>query len=147
MTTALYDTDLNRWLQEQISYLRDKQFDKLDIEHLIEEVESVGKTERRSMRSYFVVLLGHLLKLKYQPDMASGSWYNSIENSQEEIRLLIKDSPSLKREMAEKMHAAWPAALKLAIRETGLPKNTFPSKCSWSVEYVMKEVADEPFYR
>lgn len=147
MTTPSYNEDLNAWLQQQVSYLREGKFDKLDIDNLIEEVESVGKSERRSIKNYFVVLIGHLLKLKYRPEKATGSWYFSITNSQRKIKEIIEDSPSLKREMQEKLEAAWKDAINLAVQETGLPRQTFPAKCPWTAEQAMRENFDRDFFR
>lgn len=147
MSTPSYNEDLNAWLQQQISYLRDKKFEQLDIENIIEEIESVGKTERRSMKSHFVILIGHLLKLQYQPEKASNSWYSSIDNAQEEINEIIEDSPSLKREMQEKFDAAWTGAIKLAVRDTGLPRSKFPLTCPWTVAQAMKQIDDKNLYK
>lgn len=135
-----YDDDLTAWVETQLHFLKSKQFDKLDLENLIEEFETVGKSERRSMESYFVILLAHLLKAHYQPEMQSRSWFSSVGNSRREINKILKDSPSLKREMQMIFEKAWPDALMLAMEDTGMKKNQFPATCPWTLNAVMQNL-------
>lgn len=137
MNEVPYDKDLAAWVAQQVEYLRSGQFDKLDLENFIDEFEDVGRSARRSMHSYFVILIAHFLKLKYQPEMASRSWIGSINNAKRELQRLIKESPSLKQEMEEHFKDAWEGALKLAIDDTGMKKSQFPMSCPWSVEKAM----------
>jgi hypothetical protein len=134
---TLYDTDLACWIDQQMKYLKNKQFDQLDIENLLEEMESMGKTEPRTIRSYFVILIAHLLKWEYQPEERSGSWDSSITNSRNEINWLLKDSPSLKNKLKNLFEMAWEAGLKIAIKDTGLAPKYFPRCCPWDHVYAM----------
>lgn len=138
----LYDQDYHAWTQETAKALREKDLKRLDIEHLIEEVESLGASERRALESYLVVLLTHLLKWKYQPGMQSSSWKGSIVYSRLEIIDLIKDNPSLKKIKNELLERSYRKAYAKAIIETGLGDTIFPSSCPWGVE----EVLDETFF-
>ena len=85
----LYDRDFLRWTQEQADCLQKREFEKLDIDHLREEIESLGISLQRVLESYFANLLMHKLKIKYQPEMHTNSWDNSIKNAIFQIKKLI----------------------------------------------------------
>lgn len=129
-----YDEDVFAWAKEQVQHLQARRFDLLDIENLIEEIESVTRSEKRAMESYFVILLMHLLKIKCQPAKHSRSWNLSIRNAQREIQHILRDSPSLKPFIQQVFDAAYSYAIEDASTETGLPAKTFPSICPWTVE-------------
>ncbi len=139
---TLYEKDLAAWVHQQIEYIKNKEFDKIDIENFIDEVEGVVRGDKRSIQSYFIVIIAHLLKWEYQPSMRSGSWISSIENSQCEINAIIKDSPSLKNYKKLAFDQAWERARKIAITDTGLPSNNFPRVCPWSESEVMNKTFD-----
>src|SRR5205085_7862178 len=80
-THLAYENDFYKWTQNQIAFLQKKEFTKLDIDHLIEEIESLGNSEKNAIESHMIVLFVHLLKIKYQPAMRCKSWDNSVENA------------------------------------------------------------------
>ncbi len=90
--------------------LRDRRWHEIDIEHLIDEVEDLGKWERRGITSQLVRLLLHLLKWQYQPQRRSDSWLDSITDARTQIDLTIEDSPSLKNYAAEQLQASYDRA-------------------------------------
>ena len=94
--TALYDQDIVAWANEQARLLRDQQFDLLDLEHIAEEIEDVGKSEQRELASRMAVLLRHLLKWQYQPARQGSSWQAPIWTQRERIKHRLKKTPSLK---------------------------------------------------
>ncbi len=75
---ATYDSDVAIWADEQASHIRARRFDLLDLEHLADEIQDVGKSERRELESRMAVLLAHWLKWKYQPDRRGSSWDRTI---------------------------------------------------------------------
>src|SRR5271166_3528755 len=95
-TATRYDKDVLLWSQEQARLLRAGRFAELDIEHLADEIEDVGKSEKRELASRMAVLLAHLLKWKSQPENRSNSWRATINNQRKRIALTIKETPSLK---------------------------------------------------
>ncbi|MDJ0576935.1 MAG: DUF29 domain-containing protein [Xenococcaceae cyanobacterium MO_234.B1] len=98
-----YNQDYYQWSQEQSRLLRSHQFNLLDIENLAEEIESLGKSDRRKLESFFTRLLEHLLKRRYivgMPECFRG-WDIEIRNFRKEINKLLKDSPSLKNYLQE----------------------------------------------
>ncbi len=77
-TTTLYDKDFYAWTQQQVELLKAQQWNQVDIENLIEELDSLGKQQRQELRNRLGVLLGHLLKWHYQPEARSKSWTGTI---------------------------------------------------------------------
>ncbi len=136
MTTATYETDFYLWTQQQADLLRQAQFNRidLDLENIAEEIESMGKRDRRSISSYIQNVLLHLLKWRYQPERRGISWRLSIRNGRHQILNLLDESPSLKSEMDAFIAKEYPLARENAADETGFPLTTFPEQCPFSLE-------------
>src|SRR6266850_3448057 len=81
MTDTLYDTDFYQWTQAQAAHLRAKEWSALDVDHLAEEIESLGASDRRALRRHLMRLSQHLLKWHYQPQRRGESWQQSIDNA------------------------------------------------------------------
>ena len=142
-TSSLYETDFYAWTQEQAQLLRNHQFDAIDLKNLIEEVESLGKQERRELENRLSILIGHLLKWEYQPEKRSRSWLNTIRVQRFDIGRLLKQNPSLKPYLEEAVQEVYfHKSVALASGETDLPKSTFPEECS----YTWSEILDYEFY-
>ncbi|HEY9658839.1 MAG TPA: DUF29 domain-containing protein [Allocoleopsis sp.] len=135
--TQLYDSDFYAWTQEQVSLLKTQQWQYLDIPHLIEEVEALGRTERQELRNRLAVLLGHLLKWQFQSDRRSNSWLSTIREQRVQIRLLLQDSPSLKPYLEQVFPDAYELGLALAMRETQLGETIFPEACPYTLEQTL----------
>jgi uncharacterized protein DUF29 len=136
---SAYDTDFYRWTQTQAAAIRAKNWPALDLEHLAEEIESLGNEQRHAVRSHLRVLLWHLLKWAYQPEHRSPSWRTSIRNARVEIADRLEDSPSLRPRLPALLASAYPQACRLAADETGIPPVTFPETCPWPLEQVLEE--------
>jgi hypothetical protein len=131
-----YDNDLYAWTQEQGALLRSRAASEIDWDNLAEEIEAVGRSERREIRSRLKVLLVHLLKWRYQPEWRSGSWLASISEARRQIEDVLADNPSLKVFPAEALADAYGlAVLDEAIRQLGLQR--LPETCPWTVEQVL----------
>jgi len=132
-----YDSDVIAWANEQARLLREGQFSKLDIEHIAEEIEDVGKSEQRELANRLVKLLSHLLKWQFQPSRKGSSWEITIRNQRRAIQLHLKQVPSLKAKLndAEWWEVVWGDAVALASKETGLQE--FPEICPWVFEQFM----------
>jgi len=138
-SSALYETDFYAWTQEQAKFLRDGVWKSLDIPNLVEEIESLGRQDRRELRNRLRVLLGHLLKWEYQSGKRSRSWLNTIQEQRYQIQELLKESPSLKPYLRDAVSDIYEYALDLAVRETSLDEKGFPQKCPYSVEQVLEK--------
>lgn len=122
-----YDTDFLVWLVAQAELLRAKEFDRLDLEHLIEEIEAMAGQLKRELAHRLEILLIHLLKLKYQPARASNGWRGTVSEQRRRIKRLLKDMPSLANLIDAYLLDAYPDAVEGAAAETGLPKVAFPT--------------------
>jgi hypothetical protein len=134
-----YNKDLYLWGQEHIKLLKQGRLNELDIEHLIEEIEDMGKSEQRGISSHLRVLLMHLLKWEFQERFRGGSWLGSIRNSRLSIDDLIKTSPSLKNKPQNDLSEIYKQAREWASDETGLKLETFPEECPYSIEQVLNK--------
>lgn len=134
-----YDTDFIAWLEEQASLLREGRFDELDLDNLIEEIESLGRSERGAIESHLENLLMHLLKWAYQPSYRGRSWRLSIGNSRDQAQKHLRKNPSLNAKVQELADDAYSMAVRRASRETGLGRECFPDVCPWPLLQVMDE--------
>lgn len=130
----LYDTDFVEWADQTVELLRQGKFSALDIENLIIEVKDLGNRERKALRSQLTRLLMHLLKWQYQPEKPSNSWSLSIRDARKQIKRLVRDAPSLNNHLTEKFDLCYQDAVEDAVDETGLPLETFPTECPYTVE-------------
>ncbi len=137
MATSNYDGDIVAWANEQAALLRAGLFSQLDIEHLAEEIEDVGKSEKRELASRMAGLLAHLLKCQYQPERQGNSWRRTIKEQRNAIAICIRKTPSLKAELsdADWWSGAWSDAVAKAAEETGL--GDFPESCPWTVDTIL----------
>jgi hypothetical protein len=140
--TSLRDCDFYAWSLEQAALLRAGRVDEADLAAIAEEIESMGKTEKRELVSRLTVLLLHLLKWRYQPAMRGNSWRLSIANARDEIADLVADNPSLKSVLADVTASAYRYARRKAAIATELPEDQFPNVCPWD----FAEATDEAFW-
>ncbi len=135
--SSLYDKDFYAWANEQAALLRSGKLSDADIEHIAEEIESMGKTEKRELFSRLKVLLMHLLKWQFQPVGRSVSWQLTIKEQRREVARHLADNPSLKARLSETMADAYGDAIIAAARETSMPEEVFPTSCPWSFEQII----------
>ncbi|HZL01444.1 MAG TPA: DUF29 domain-containing protein [Caulobacteraceae bacterium] len=136
MSTA-YETDVVVWANEQAALLRARKFAALDIEHIADEVEDVGKSEQRELESRMAVLLAHLLKWRFQPERRGKSWQVTIRAQRKAVIRRLTKTPSLKADLTEPewWEIVWGEAVDQATRETGI--QDFPDACPWSQDQIL----------
>lgn len=137
--TQLYDRDFYLWLQETAQLLRNGDFDRLDIENLVEEIESMGRSNKHAVESNLEVVLMHLLKYKYQPERRSNSWRFTLLEHRSRLSRDFGDSPSLRSHFAQTFNKSYQQARKLAAAETGLLIETFPPDSPFTSEQTLDE--------
>jgi hypothetical protein len=137
MGTATYDQDLYTWALEQAALLKEKKFDQIDLEHIIEEIEDMGKSEKRALQSFLETLLMYLLKWQFQPACQGRSWKYTIIEQRKRILEHLQDNPGLKGKLPELIAAAYGYSITGAVRETGLSPVTFPETCPWTYDQFM----------
>jgi hypothetical protein len=135
---SLYDADFIAWLQEQVAHLRAGRLDELDVENVAEELESLMSSERRELANRLEVLILHLLKWDHQPDQRANRWRATVQEQRTRIRRLLRDSPSLKREVEPMCREVYADAVEGAAIETLLSESVFPSELPYSVEQIFE---------
>jgi hypothetical protein len=135
----LYDQDFYLWIETTAKQLKEGRFSEIDLENLIEEIESMGRNEKRALERNLVVLLMHLLKYKYQPEKRSNSWKGTIREHRRRLTRAFKDSPSLKPYFQEVFTDCYQDARKQASDETGLSVATFPVDSQFTTDECLNE--------
>ncbi|MGK7875044.1 MAG: DUF29 domain-containing protein [Xenococcaceae cyanobacterium] len=138
INSTLYEQDYYLWLEETAQLLREEKLSELDIPNLIEEIEDMGRSEKRALRRNLVVLLMHLLKYKYQPEKPSNNWLRTIVEHRRRLLILLEDSPSLKPYFREVFDKCYQDARSDAATETKLSINTFPAEYPFTPEETLK---------
>lgn len=136
---ADYDTDFVLWIERQVVLLRAKQFEQVDLENVIEELEAMGGNNRRELQSRLKVLITHLLKCEFQPERRSRSWLGTLRTQRSEIRLLLEQSPSLAHDLAAYADKVFPSAVGIASAETGLDEKIFPEANPYSLDSILDD--------
>jgi hypothetical protein len=139
---TLYESDFHAWALEQAALVRSRSANAVDWDHVAEELEDLGKAVRGELKSRYRVLLMHLLKWLHQPHLQSHSWRSTIEVQRAEIADHIADNPSLRASDAEVFASAYRLARLDAVRETGLPKQTFSEEPPFTPE----QARDDDFW-
>lgn len=134
-----YDTDYARWCVEQAALLREGRLDALDREHLAEEVEDLGRREKREIANRLTLLLMHLLKWQVQPDRRKGGWEASIRIQRKDLKKLLADNPSLADFPRQELDDAFVRAKLAAEAETGIEFEMLPAECPFTVEQVLDD--------
>jgi len=134
MSSNLYETDFYAWTLEQSKLLKNGDFKDLDIINLMEEIESLGKQERRELDNRLGILIGHLLKWDYQPEKRSKSWRATIREQRRAAQKLMSQNPSLKPYLAEAIADAYESGQDLVVAETPLDYANLPENCPYTSE-------------
>ncbi|NES20195.1 MAG: DUF29 domain-containing protein [Symploca sp. SIO3E6] len=128
----LYQQDFYLWIQATTRLLQEAKFSQLDLENLIEEMQAMGRREKRELRSRLIILLMHLLKWQYQPQKRTDSWLNTINEQRISLEELFEDSPSLKPLLPDIFAQCYQKARLKAVTETGLEVTSFPDDSPWN---------------
>ncbi len=135
--SAEYEQDQVLWYQQQIELLRERRFDQLDVENLIEELRYTMNKERRELASRLEVLLMHLLTCQFQRHRISRSWMRTLDEQRNSIGDVLEDSPSHVNTVDQVVEKVYPRAVRGAARETRLPETTFPASNPYSRQQLL----------
>ena len=133
IAVSLYEQDYLLWIEDIVHKLRNRDIEGLDIDNLIEEIEDLGRSDKRELENRLAELLEHILKRNYVhiPDCYRG-WVESIIKQRIGIRKLLKNSPSLKPYFSQVFDEAYADALKIV--RNGYPQCEFPDTCPFSCD-------------
>ena len=135
---STYHTDFYKWAVHQSALLRSGRLEDADIDHIAEEIESMGKSEKRELINRLKVLLAHILKWEYQPFRRSRSWQLTVKEQRLMIQDLLEDNPSLKAIQDQVVIKAYRLARTQAARETGLEESVFPEQCPYDFDEALE---------
>lgn len=138
----LYEADFYAWANEQAAHLRAGRLHAADIAHIAEEIESMGRGEKRELTSRLAVLLAHLLKWQAQPALRGRGWLLAIREQRRQVAEVLADNPSLRPRLPALLAEAHEDALLAAQRETGLSESAFPAVCPWTFAQAMEDEPD-----
>lgn len=133
----LYERDFFEWTRQQADLLRERRFEDLDLENLIDEVESVGSSERREIRNRLTVLICHLLKWKYQPGLRGDSWLETIGEQRRMLLDIVATSPSLRTYMHDETGKMYRSGRLEAARQTRIALGVFQTTSPFTAEQVL----------
>jgi transposase len=144
---TLYQTDFAAWAKRHVELLRARRFAEMDIEHLLEELSDMSKSERRELESRLLILIAHLLKWEFQYQKLSErwrefdgrSWRATIVEQRKQLAVLLRQSPGLQSVLGETILATFPDAVDLASKETRMPPETYPARCPYTAEQVLND--------
>jgi 2-polyprenyl-6-methoxyphenol hydroxylase-like FAD-dependent oxidoreductase len=137
--TTMFEADYHQWSVEQAVLLRAGKMEALDRINLAQEIENLGRSEKREIESRLEILLVHLLKWQFQPDRRSKSWRMTLKVQRNDLQSVLNDNPSLKRHPSMRMKDVYLKARLAAEKETGLSFEDFPEQCPYSMVQIMDE--------
>ncbi len=139
---TLYEKDFYEWTQKNAQLLREGRLAEIDIDNLVEELEAMGRSEKRAFVNHLAVLIAHLLKWERQPVLRSKSWRFTIREQRAQVADILQDNPSFKDSFTDALARAYGKAVVRVVKETGLDEETFPESCP----YMLAEIMDSDFF-
>ena len=136
---GLHETDFHAWTERQAALLRSGDLDLVDIANIVEEIETLGRSERAALKSAYRLIALHLLEIITQKERVSRSWLGTIAREREHAADILHENPSLRPQRDELFAAGYRAARKEAQAQTGLPPSAFPTE----PPFTLAEVEDE----
>ena len=127
-TASLYEQDFYSWTQQQALLLRAGRLQALDVTNILEEIETLGRSERASLKSAYRLICSHLLKMKYQASKLTRSWSNTVDRERGEVAEILHENPGLRSSREDAFAKAYALARRDAARETRMPVEIFPEK-------------------
>lgn len=134
-----YEEDFYGWAMMNASLLKQGKFNEADMENIIEEMESMGRSEKSQLINRFSVLIAHLLKWQFQPDFRGRSWHGTIKEQRKRAKILLKENPSLKSKLSESFTDAYELAVDQIEKETPIDLKLIPSECPYTFEQCLEE--------
>jgi hypothetical protein len=134
-----YNEDLYGWAMENASLLKKGKYKEADMDNIIEEMETLGRSNKRELVSRSGVLIAHLLKWQYQPKIRNSSWEGTIERQRIEIGDLLDENPSLKSRIQDAIPKSYKYALSILKEETPIDLKQLSSQCPYTFDQIMNE--------
>ena len=146
---SLYERDFYSWTQKQALLLRSGRLDALDVANILEEIETLGRSERAALKSAYRLICSHLLEMTYQTSKLTRSWTNTVDRERGEVADILDENPGLRPSREDAFVRAYALARRDAARETRMPLEAFPDKPPFtladceSTTFLPAEVGDQ----
>ncbi len=137
-----HEKDVYGWAIHTAQLLKDKKMNEIDFDHIVEELEDMVSSNETQMINRLTLVLSHLLKWQFQPNMRGHSWIYTIREQRKRSKIHLRKNPSLKSKLNEILLDAYDIAVLEAVKESGLDEKTFPSEC----QYTLDQIMDDEFY-
>lgn len=137
--SSLYESDFALWCTQQAAALRELADQKVDIEHIAEELDGMASSQKSAVGSHLGQLIKHLIKWRHQPSRRGESWLNTISTQRLHIASILDQSPSLKSYPEQRLDWAWQWARRSAAKEMGLEVRNLPSSCEFTIEQILDD--------
>jgi DNA-binding protein len=134
-----HEKDVYGWAVHTAQLLRDKKMNEVDFDGIVEELEEMGISNKHAMISRLTLVISHLLKWQFQPNMRGHSWIYTIRAQRKKASYVLDDNPSLKSKLDEIIAKAYKVAIDEATDQTGLDEKTFPAECPYTFEQIMND--------
>jgi len=134
--SVLYEQDETAWLEAMSELIRRGRLEEIDYHHLAEYLSDMARRDRREAESRLAVLISHVLKWLHQPDQRSRGWKATVIEQRQELEGLV--GRGVLRNHAEAVLAdVYRKAVERAAAETGLPAETFPATCPFTLDQLL----------
>ena len=134
-----HEKDTYGWAVYTAQLLRERKMNEVDFDNIIEEMEALGRSEKHEFINRLSLVISHLLKWQFQPNMRGHSWIYTIEEQRKQAKIHLKDNPSLKNQLDNILADAYDIAISKAAKETSLDEKAFPKECPYTFEQIMDE--------
>ena len=134
-----YEEDFYGWTVNTAQLLRDKKMSEIDFDHIAEELEDMVSSNETQMINRLTLVLSHLLKWQFQPNMRGHSWIYTIREQRKRSKIHLRKNPSLKSKLNEILLDAYDISILEAAKESGLDEKTFPSECPYTFDQIMND--------
>lgn len=134
-----YEEDFYGWTVNTAQLLRDKKMSEIDFDHIVEELEDMVSSNETQMINRLTLVLSHLLKWQFQPNMRGHSWIYTIREQRKRSKIHLRKNPSLKSKLNEILLDAYDIAVLEAAKESGLDEKTFPPECPYTFDQIMND--------
>lgn len=137
-----HDEDFYGWAMTNASLLKQKKYQEADMDMIIEELEEMGGSNENQLINRLGVLIAHLLKWQFQPEVRGRSWEGTIEEQRHKIKRLVKKNPSLKTKISEAIEEGFSDSKSIIKKDTPLELKLLPAECPYTFDQIM----DDEFY-
>nr|WP_295662684.1 DUF29 domain-containing protein [Polymorphobacter sp.] len=141
----LYEADFYAWLQSQADLLRRRRFDRLDLENIIEEIDSLGREQIHSVEKHIIRAAEHLVKLAVSEDAEPRQgWKDTVNEQRRRLARRLKMNPSLRPKAPELFAAAWPDIVAGAI--AGLRRDAEREHAASMAPFTYEQLVSTDFF-